>query len=164
MKYTTQDGFVWTIVTKEQAIELLHSGREIYKVYHDESESLIEMNVQMDDDRGVMFYAVEGEHPARRWARVDSKTGKGMNEGFCVYDGDAYFENESDLIEFLRNEYIHHNGDELTDVLSKGLSDEFILKEAYDNDVYYYTDWNGLDDLYWYEEKPDGTLEQFWKD
>lgn len=157
MKYTTQDGFVWTIVTREQAIELLQSGKEVYKVYHDESESLIEMNVQMDDDRGVMFYAVEGENPPRRWARVDSKTGKGMNEGFCVYDGEAYFENESDLIEFLRNEYIHHTGDELTEGLSKGLSDEFILKEAYDNDVYYYTDWNVDDEDYWYEER-DGKL------
>lgn len=80
-----------------------------------------------------------------------------MNEGFCVYDGEAYFENESDLIEFLRNEYIHHNGDELTEGLSKGLSDEFILKEAYDNDVYYYTDWNVDDEDYWYEER-DGKL------
>lgn len=157
MKYTTQDGFVWTIVTKEQAIELLHSGKEVYKVYDDESESLIEMNVQMDDDRGVMFYAVEGERPARKWARVDTKTGKGMNEGFCVYDGEAYFERESDLIEFLRSEYIHHTGDELTEGLSAGLSDEFILKEAYDNDVYYYTEWDADDEDYWYEER-DGKL------
>lgn len=65
MKHTTQDGFVWTIVTKEQAIELMQSGKEVYKVYDDESESLITMNVEMEDDRGVMFYAVEGDQPMR---------------------------------------------------------------------------------------------------
>jgi hypothetical protein len=155
MKYTTQDGFIWAIVTKEQAIELLHSGKEVYKVYDDESESLIEMNVQMDDDRGVMFYAVEGEQPPRRWARVDSKTGKGMNEGYCLGDGEAYFEEMSDLVEYIRG-YMNDGGE--------GLTDEFILKEAYDNEEYYYTEWEVGDDDYWYEEKADGTIEQFWKD
>jgi hypothetical protein len=157
MKHTTQDGFVWTIVTKEQAIELLHSGKEVYKVYEDESESLIEMNVQMEDDRGVMFYAVEGEQPPRKWARVDSKTGKGMNEGFCVNDGEAYFENQADLIEYLRS-LIDDNGE--------GLSDEFILNDAYagDEGYFYYTEWDADDEEYWYEEQPDGTLKEVWKD
>jgi hypothetical protein len=154
MKHTTQDGFVWTIVTKEQAIELLHSGKEVYKVYDDESESLIEMNVQMEDDRGVMFYAVEGEQPARKWARVDTKTGKGMNEGFCVYDGDAYFENEADLIEYLRNEI---------DDKGEGLSDEFIMNDAYDDGVYDYTEWDVEDEEYWYVEQPDGTMKEVWR-
>lgn len=37
------------------------------------------------------------------WARVDSATGKGMNEGFCVNDGEFYFENKEDLIKWLRD-------------------------------------------------------------
>jgi hypothetical protein len=116
------------------------------------------MNVQMEDDRGVMFYAVEGEQPPRKWARVDSKTGKGMNEGYCVNDGDAYFENEADLIEYLRS---------LIDDKGEGLSDEFILSDAYDNDAYeyfYYTEWNVEDEEYYYEEQPDGTMKEVWKD
>lgn len=155
MKYTTQDGFVWTIVPREQAIELLQSGKEVYKVYNDESESLIEMNMEMEDDNGVMFYAVEGEQPPRKWARVDTKTGKGMNEGYCLGDGEAYFEEMSDLVEYIRG-YMNDGGE--------GLTDEFILKEAYDNEEYYYTEWEVGDDDYWYEEKSDGTIEQFWKD
>jgi hypothetical protein len=155
MKHTTQDGFVWTIVTKEQAIELLHSGKEVYKVYDDESESLIEMNVQMEDDRGVMFYAVEGEQPPRKWARVDTKTGKGMNEGYCLGDGEAYFENEADLVEYIRG-YMKDAGE--------GLTDEFILAEAFDTEEYYFTEWDVEDEEYWYVEKPDGTLEQVWRD
>jgi hypothetical protein len=156
MKYTTQDGFVWTIVLREQAIELLQSGKEVYKVYNDESESLIEMNVEMEDDNGVMFYAVEGEQPPRKWARVDSKTGKGMNQGFCVHDGEAYFENESDLVKYLRDEM---NVDEAGD-----LSDEFILKEAYDNGDYYYTEWELLSEEYYYLEDKDGKLTEIWRD
>jgi hypothetical protein len=157
MKHTTQDGFVWTIVTKEQAIELLHSGKEVYKVYDDESESLIEMNVQMDDDRGVMFYAVEGEQPPRKWAREDSKTGKGINEGYVICDGwdYYYFAEKSDLVEYLRRQ-ISDGGE--------GLSDDFILNDAYDNDVYCYTEWELEDEMYYYIEQPDGTLEQVWKD
>jgi hypothetical protein len=151
MKYTTQDGFIWEVVSKEAATELLHSGKEVYRVYEDESESLIEMNVQLDDDN-VMFYAVEY---GKQWARVDSETGKGMNQGFCVNDGEAYFENESDLVKYLREQM---NVDEAGD-----LSDEFILKEAYDNGEYYYTEWDVEDEEYYYIEK-DGKLTEIWRD
>lgn len=85
-----------------------------------------------------------------KWARVDSATGKGMNVGYCVLDGEAYFENESDLIKYLREVM---NVDEKNE-----LSDEFILEEAYANDDYYYTEWEVEDEDYWYEEQADGTL------
>jgi hypothetical protein len=91
----------------------------------------------------------------QKWARVDTKTGKGMNEGYCVNDGDAYFENESDLIEYLRS---------LIDDKGEGLSDDFILSDAYDNDVYCYTEWELEDEMYYYIEQPDGTLQEVWKD
>ena len=56
-----------------------------------------------------------------KWARKDSATGKGMNRGFCCFDGEFYFENESDVIQWLRS----RNVDEY-----KELSDEFLLDEA----------------------------------
>jgi hypothetical protein len=83
------------------------------------------------------------------WARVDSATGKGMNEGFCVNDGEFYFENKEDLIKWLRD----RNVDEYNE-----LSDEFILDEAYAEEEYYYTEWDIEDSDYYYEEQPDGTL------
>lgn len=83
------------------------------------------------------------------WARVDSATGKGMNEGFCVNDGEFYFENKEDLIKWLRG----RNVDEYNE-----LSDEFILDEAYAEEEYYYTEWDIEDSDYYYEEQPDGTL------
>ena len=156
MKYTTQEGFNWEIVSKERAIALLQEGAEVYKVYDDESESLIDMEDELWDVTGLMFYAIDG-NTARifqkqapvKWARVDTATGKGMNEGFCVGDGDAYFENEADLIRHLRD----RNVDEYNE-----LSDEFILNEAYELEEYYYTEWDVEDSDYHYEEQADGTL------
>lgn len=86
----------------------------------------------------------------KKWARVDTATGKGMNEGFCVGDGDAYFVEQSDLIKYLREEM---NVDE-----NNELSDEFILEEAYAEEEYYYTEWDVEDSDYYYEEQADGTL------
>lgn len=60
MKYTTQEGFTWEIVTKEKAIELIKLGAEVYKVYDDESEDLIDMEDELWDVDGLMFYAIDG--------------------------------------------------------------------------------------------------------
>jgi hypothetical protein len=84
-----------------------------------------------------------------KWARKDSATGKGMDKGYCVYDGEAYFVNESDLIKYLREQ----NVDEYNE-----LSDEFLLKEAYECEDYYHTEWDIDDSDYYYEEQADGTL------
>jgi len=156
MKYTTQEGFNWEIVSKERAIALLQAGAEVYKVYDDESESLIDMEDELWDVTGLMFYAIDG-NTARifqkqapvKWARVDTATGKGMNEGFCVGEGDAYFEEEADLIKYLRG---------LNEEGNKELSDDFILAEAYQLEEYYYTEWDVEDSDYYYEEQADGTL------
>lgn len=162
MEYTTKDGFNWKIVTKEKAIALVESGAEVYKVYEDESESLINLEDELWDVAGLMFYAIDGntakvfqrQSPVK-WARVDTATGKGMNEGYCVGDGEAYFENETDLIKWLRD----RNVDEYNE-----LSDEFILNEAYELEEYYYTEWDVEDEEYWYEEQADGTLKEVWAD
>jgi hypothetical protein len=149
MEYTTQDGFVWEVVSKERAIKLIESGKEVYKVYEDESESLIHLEDELWDTTGLVFYAIEGKQSPRKWARIDTATGKGMNEGFCVGDGDAYFEEEADLINYLRGQNVDGN---------KELSDDFILAEAYALEEYYYTEWDVEDSDYYYEEQADGTL------
>ena len=149
MKYTTQDGFTWEVVSKEKAIALVESGAEVYKVYEDESESLVHLEDELWDTTGLVFYAIEGKQGPRKWARVDTATGKGMNEGFCVGEGDAYFEEEADLIKYLREQNVDEN---------KELSDDFILAEAYALEEYYYTEWDVEDSDYYYEEQADGTL------
>jgi hypothetical protein len=78
-----------------------------------------------------------------RYARKCDVTGKGMNEGFVFGDGNMYFSEEQYLIDYLRREVL---GDD-----SKELSDEFILKESYDNEEYYYTEWEEIDDDCYYD-------------
>jgi hypothetical protein len=149
MKYTTKDGFVWEVISKEKAIALIEANAEVYKVYEDESESLIHLEDELWDTKGLVFYAIESKQYPVKWARKDSATGKGMNKGFCCFDGDYYFENQSDLIKWLRD----RNVDEY-----KELSDEFLLDEAYAEEEYYYSEWDVDDSDYYYEEQADGTL------
>ena len=76
-----------------------------------------------------------------RYARKCDATGRGMNEGYVVDDGELYFSEEQHLIDWLRG----RGGME-------GLSDEFILSEAYNEEEYYYTEWDEVDEDEWYDE------------
>jgi hypothetical protein len=73
-----------------------------------------------------------GSAKQKRYCRLADDTGKGINEGYVVGDGEMYFETEKALIKYLRE-----NEED-----SKDLSDDFILKDGYDNEMYYYTEWN----------------------
>jgi hypothetical protein len=75
-----------------------------------------------------------------KFARVCSATGRGMNEGYCFGDGELYFSEEKYLVDHLRS----RGG-------MDGLSDEYILTEAYENEEYYYTEWEEIDDDVWYD-------------
>ena len=140
---------MWEVISKEKAIALIEAKVEVYKVYEDESESMIHLEDELWDTKGLVFYAIEWKQHPIKWARKDSATGKGMDKGYCVYDGEAYFVNESDLIKYLREQ----NVDEYNE-----LSDEFLLKEAYECEDYYHTEWDIDDSDYYYEEQADGTL------
>jgi len=76
-----------------------------------------------------------------RYARKCDATGVGMNEGFVVGAGDLHFSEKQHLIEWLRD----RGG-------MDGLSDEFILNEAYEQEEYYYTEWEEVDDDVYYDE------------
>ena len=80
-----------------------------------------------------------------KFARRCDATGKGINEGYVFGDGELYFSEEKHLIDHLKS----RGG-------MDGLSDEFILKEAYDQEEYYYTEWEEIDDDEWYDA--DGSL------
>ena len=76
----------------------------------------------------------------KKFARRCDATGKGINEGYVVGDGELYFAEKEDLIKHLRS----RGGME-------GLSDEFILNEAYELEEYYYTEWEEIDDDCYYD-------------
>lgn len=82
-----------------------------------------------------------------KWARVDSVTGKGMNEGYCILDGEMYIEGHMSMLQHITDE-----------------TDYATIEEAYEDGYYYYTEWDVEDEEYWYEEQADGTLKEIWAD
>lgn len=72
-----------------------------------------------------------------KFARKCSKTGEGMDEGYIVNEGEFYFKNEADVLEYLRgNDYITAEGIE-----ANALNDEDLLEWAYNDEIYFWTDW-----------------------
>jgi len=62
------------------------------------------------------------------FARVCDATNEGMNEGYCFGDGEAYFKHEADALNYAKSiGYV-------------------TLDEAYNNEAYYYTEWEELDE------------------
>jgi len=68
-----------------------------------------------------------------KFARLCSATGRGMNEGYCFGDGEAYFIKEVDAYDY---------------ALSIGYKG---LQDAFDDEAYYYTEWEEIDDDVWYD-------------
>jgi len=69
-----------------------------------------------------------------KYARKCDVTGKGMNEGFYLECIGVYLANEKDLIKQLREK--EFSGDDYV-----GMSDEDMKELAYEEGVYYWTDW-----------------------
>jgi hypothetical protein len=65
-----------------------------------------------------------------KYARVCSVTGEGMNEGFCFGDGEDYAKTEESAL-----------------ILAKERGYK-TLKQAYNDEVYYYTEWEEEDYQY----------------
>lgn len=72
------------------------------------------------------------------YARIDSATGKGMNEGWLFGDGEAYFREDRDALEY---------------ALDMGYES---LEDAVDDDAGYYTEWEDVDEYQYIEI--DGNL------
>ena len=94
--------------------------------------SNIQGNSMMNDlaDIRVQFIPI-------KWCRQCSKTGEGMDEGYCFGEGEAYFIEESDALEYAK---------------SIGYKD---LDDAYEQEAYVWTAW---DDDFEYEEDENGVL------
>ena len=80
-----------------------------------------------------------------RYAKICDVTGAPFNAGFCIFDGHYYFSQEQHVIDWLRE----RGGTE-------GLSDDYILNEAYELGEYYWSEWDEdvIDDQgFYYNEK-----------
>jgi len=73
------------------------------------------------------------ENSTEKFARKDSVTGKGINEGFCFGDGDFYCLNQTDA---------ERHAEKI------GFKD---LEEAYEEEAYYWTEWEVEEGESWYD-------------
>ncbi len=86
-----------------------------------------------------------------RYARRCDATGCGMNEGYVVGDGELYFSEEQHLIKWLKG---------VAEQESLNFeSDKLMLNHYYDEELYYYTEWEEIDDDVYYDE--DGNQYEF---
>tara|TARA_R110000796_G_scaffold221199_1_gene337267 strand:+ start:244 stop:486 length:243 start_codon:yes stop_codon:yes gene_type:complete len=69
-----------------------------------------------------------------KYARACDITGKGMNEGYCIGDGNMYIKSHLDMLQHVTDD-----------------TDYATMEEAYEADYYYYTDWDDEDEFQ-YEE------------
>lgn len=74
------------------------------------------------------------ENIAERYARRDSITGLGMNEGWCFGEGDFYCADEENAL-----------------IYAKELGYESI-QEAYEDEAGYWTTWEEIDEDCYYDE------------
>ena len=91
-----------------------------------------------------------------KFARKCDATGKGMNEGYVVGDGELYFGNEEDLLYHLRElDWEDCNG-----LKSKDLEVDQLLEYFYNENYYYYTEWDefDIDDEYYDADGNEYTL------
>jgi len=85
-----------------------------------------------------------------KFARRCDATNNGINEGFCFGDGEMYFSTRAHLLEHLRTiEWVNCKGKLSTDCND----DEELLDFFFDEEMYYHTQWEELDDDEWYESE-----------
>lgn len=84
----------------------------------------------------------------KKFARRCDATGKGINEGFVVGDGELHFATKFELLKHLRTlNWEDCNGKKSTDCVTS----DALLKFFYNEDYYYYTEWEELDDDVYYD-------------
>ncbi len=79
-----------------------------------------------------------------RYARKCDATGRGMNDGYVVGDGELYFSEEQHLIKWLKGISEEEN--------LNFKSDKLMLDHYYEEELYYYTEWEEIDEDLYYDE------------
>jgi hypothetical protein len=85
-----------------------------------------------------------------RFARRCDITGKGINEGYVLRDGDMYIASKEDLLEHLRG--LHWEDADGNEVNELGLDDDSFIEYFYNEEYCYWTEWEELDEDYYYTE------------
>jgi hypothetical protein len=65
-------------------------------------------------------------------------TGEGMDSGYCVFNGEYYFKYQEDMIKWFR--------ENVNNISDADLSDNEILEKYYEDGLYYWTEWQELNE------------------
>lgn len=76
------------------------------------------------------------------WSRRCYTTGEGLDEGYLLFDN-IYLKNEEDAVAMLRQYY----SDEGRAEVAQRYKDSAVLELAYEEELYYYTEWCFTDEL-----------------
>lgn len=108
----------------------LYLDGELHKtnLTKEQADHLFQVFTQRDPHDEVELFIA----PVEQYPRLCDKRKTGMYTGFVFHDGQFECEDEADALEYAQSE---------------GYAD---LDEAYNDEVYYYTEWEELDDT-WYE-------------
>jgi hypothetical protein len=88
-----------------------------------------------------------------KYARRCDITGLGMNEGYCIRDGEMYIASKDDLLIHLKG--LHWEDADGSEVNELGLDDDSFIEYFYNEEYLYWTEWEELDEDGYYLE--DGT-------
>ncbi len=89
------------------------------------------------------------------WARQCGITGEGMNEGY-LYNDHEYIANDKDLIDTLRGQDFTAEDEDGNQLYPSKMTDEELMEWAYNDEIYYWTDWVEDEDIQY--EEIDGKL------
>ena len=98
----------------------------------------------------VIYYA-DLYNNSKRYARKCNLTGNGMNAGYVVNEGEMYIKDEENLIALLRKVEKESNKEYDKDIAEGRLTDDFLLKDYYESEYYYHTEWEDEDDYQYIE-------------
>ena len=85
------------------------------------------------------------------WARQCDISGEGMDDGYCIDDGQMYIKHEKDMVEWLRSkDWEFENEYGLIINISK-LDDYDLLEWAFNDEIFYWTEWFEKEDVQYKE-------------
>ena len=85
------------------------------------------------------------------WARKCDISGKGMNEGYCINDGGMYIKYEKDMVEWLRSKDWEFENEYGLIINVAKLDDYELLEWAFNDEVFYWTEWFEKEDVQYKE-------------
>ena len=84
------------------------------------------------------------------WARQCSITGEGMNEGY-LFNDTVYIANDKDLIDTLRGQDYTAEDEDGTQLYPSKMTDQELMEWAYNDEIYYWTEWDDDEDVQYAE-------------